>query len=46
MIKIEENISDEKSKDESVRKKDDWDNVLQRRYGYEYDYWHEYKPWI
>lgn len=46
MIKIGENISDEKSEDESVRKKDDWDYELQRRYGYEYDYWNEYKPWI
>lgn len=28
------------------KRKDDWDEELQRRYGYEFDYWNEYKPWI
>lgn len=27
-------------------KKEDWDEELMRRYGYEFDYWNEYKPWI
>ena len=48
MIDVEELIGDlgDKVSSPKKEKKDDWDEELQRRYGYEFDYWNEYKPWI
>ncbi len=32
-------------KTENPKPKDDWDYEMQRRYGYTFRHWEEYKPW-